>query len=87
MCPIIHVEMIVAVELQQVEVQHEPLQYAVRLKRHRAVQVAFVARPEHAAVHLAVLSLEEVVLAYRLHVIEFALLGMAVGSINHEEEK
>lgn len=63
MSAIVHVEVVVAVELQQVEVQHEPLQDAMRLERHRAVQVALVARPEHTAVELAVLPLEEVVLA------------------------
>lgn len=57
MCPIIHNQMIVAVELQQVKMQHEPLQDAVRLKRHRAVQVAFITGPEHASVNLAVLPL------------------------------
>lgn len=60
---IVHVQMVVAVELQHLEVQHEPLQDAVRLEGDGAVQVALVAGPEHAAVHLAVLPLEEVVLA------------------------
>lgn len=60
---IVHVEMVVAVELQQVEVQHEALQDAVRLEGDGAVQIALVARPQHAAVQLAVLALQEVVLA------------------------
>lgn len=64
MCSVIHIQMVIAVELQHVEVQHEALQHAVRLEGDGAVQVALVARPDHAAFHLAVLPLEEVVLAY-----------------------
>lgn len=54
---IVHVEVVVAVQLQQVEVQHEPLQDAVRLERDGAVQVALISRPEYPAIQLAILPL------------------------------
>lgn len=66
---VIHVQVIVAVQLQHVEAQHEPLQYGVRLERDDAVQIALVLRPEHGALDLAVQLLQEVVLTQRLHVI------------------
>lgn len=66
---VVHIQMVIAVQLQHVEVQHESLQNAVRLEGNRAVKVPLVARPHHATFHLAVLPLEEVVFAYRVHII------------------
>lgn len=54
---VVHVEVVIAVELQQVEVQHEPLQYAVRLEGDGAVEVALIARPQNTAIELPVLPL------------------------------
>lgn len=60
---IIHIEVVVAVQLQQVEVQHKPLQYRVRLERDGAVEVPLIPRPDHASVQLSILTLEKVILA------------------------
>lgn len=69
MSAIVDVKVVIAVELQQVKMQHEPLQNAVRLEGDSAVQVPLVAGPQHAAIELPVLTLQEVVLAERVHVI------------------
>lgn len=64
---VVNVQMVVAVQLQEVEPEHEPLQDRVGLERDDAVQVALVLRPEHRAIYLPVQVHEEVVLAQRLH--------------------
>jgi len=76
-------QMIVAVELELVEAQHEPLQDGLRLEGNDAVQIGFVLRTQNSAVDLAIELLQEVVLAQRRHVIVFVLLGRAPGD---EEE-
>lgn len=62
-------QVVVAVELQLVEAQHETLQDRVRLERDDTVQVGLVLRAQQRAVDLAVLLLQKVVLAQRTHVI------------------
>ena len=62
-------QMIVAVELELVEAQHEPLQDGLRLEGNDAVQIGFVLRTQNSAVDLAIELLQEVVLAQRRHVI------------------
>lgn len=66
---IVHVQMIVAVQLQHIEAQHEALQNGMRLEGDDAVQIAFVLRPQHGPIDFAVQLLEKVVFAQRLHVI------------------
>lgn len=66
-CAVIYVQVIVAVQLQEVEPEHEPLQDRVRLERDHAVEIPLVPRPEHRAVDLPVELLQEVVLAEGLH--------------------
>lgn len=66
---IVDQQVIVAVQLEHVEAQHEALEDRVRLEGDDAVQVAFVLRPEHGPVDLSVQLLQEVVLAQRLHVV------------------
>lgn len=66
---IVHVQMVVAVQLQHIEAQHEALQNRVCLEGDDAVQIAFVLRPKDGTVDFAVELLEEVVFAQRLHVI------------------
>lgn len=51
---VVDVEVIVAVQLEEVEAQHETLQDRVRLEGDNAVQVAFVLRPQHSAIYLAI---------------------------------
>lgn len=63
--PVIDVEVIVAIELQHVEPQHEALQDGVRLKGDDTVQVALVLRPEHSTVDFPVQLLQEMVFAQR----------------------
>lgn len=67
MCPIVDVEMVVTVQLQEVETQHEALQDRVSLEGDDAVEVALVLRPQEGAVDLPVHLLQEVALAQRLH--------------------
>lgn len=69
MGPVVDQQVIVAVQLQHIEAQHEPLQHRVRLEGDDAVQVAFVLGPQYGAVNLPVQLLQEVVLAQRLHVV------------------
>lgn len=56
--PIVDVEMVVAVELEYVESQHEPLEDGVRLECDHAVQVAFVFRIEDGSVYFTIQLLE-----------------------------
>ena len=44
-------ELVVAVHLELLEAQHEPLQDGLRLEGHHAVDVALVLREDHGAVH------------------------------------
>jgi hypothetical protein len=69
MGPIIYEEMVIAVELQEVETQHEALQDGVCLERDDSVQVPFVLRLQNCAIYLPVLKRQEVVLALRRHVV------------------
>lgn len=66
---IVNEQVIVAVELQLIEAQHEPLQDRFRLEGHDAIDVRVVLRAEHGAVDLAVDLLQKVALAQRCHVI------------------
>lgn len=66
-CTIVYVQVIVAVQLQKVEPQHEPLQNRMRLERNHAVEIPLIPRPENGPVDLPVQLLEEVVLAEGLH--------------------
>lgn len=51
---IIDEQMIIAVQLEHVEAQHEALQYRVRLKGDDTVQVAFVLGPQDSAINFTV---------------------------------
>lgn len=72
---IVDQQVIVAVELQHVEAEHEALQHRVRLEGDDAVQIPLILRPEHCSIDLPIKLLQEVVLAQRLHVVVFTLLG------------
>jgi len=66
---IVDQQVIVAVELQHVEAEHEALQHRVRLEGDDAVQIPLILRPEHCSIDLPIKLLQEVVLAQRLHVV------------------
>lgn len=61
--PIVDVKMVVAVHLQEVEAQHEPLQDRMRLERYDTVQVPLVLGPKDSAIDFPIELLEEVILA------------------------
>lgn len=66
---IVDVEMVVAVQLQLVETQHEPLEDAMRLEGDGAVKVPLVLRDENRPVDLPVEVPHEVLLAHVAHLI------------------
>jgi len=66
---IVDQQVIVTVELQHVEAEHEALQHRVRLEGDDAVQIPLILRPEHCSIDLPIKLLQEVVLAQRLHVV------------------
>lgn len=62
-------QVVVTVQVEHVEPQHEALQDRVCLEGDDAVETLLVLRAQHGAVDLPVQLLQEVVLAQRLHVI------------------
>lgn len=69
MCPVVDKQMIIAVQLEHVEAQHEALQNRVGLERDDTVQIALILGPEDGAINFAIKLLQKVVLAQRLHII------------------
>lgn len=69
MGPIVYEKMVITVQLQEIEPQHEALQDGVRLEGDDAVQVPLVLRLQHCSIYLAVLKRQEVVLTLRRHVV------------------
>lgn len=67
--PVVDVEMIVAVELQRVEPEHESLKDAVCLKGYRAVQISLVLRGQHRTVDFSVKVVHKVMLAHDAHLV------------------
>jgi len=66
---IIDKQMIIAIQLEHIESEHETLQDRVRLKGDHTVQVAFDLGPKYSSINFAVKLLKKVILAQRLHVI------------------
>jgi hypothetical protein len=60
---VVYEEMIIAVQLQEVEPEHEPLQDRMGLEGDDAVEVPLVLRLQHSPVYLPVQQRQEVVLA------------------------
>ena len=69
MGPVIYEEVVIAVQLEEVEAQHEALQDGVGLEGYDTVQVPLVLGLQHRAVYLPVQQRQEVVFAQRRHVI------------------
>ena len=69
MCAVVDEQVIIAVELELVETQHETLQDRLRLECYNAVQIRFILRSEHGTVNLPIELLQKVVFAQRRHVI------------------
>lgn len=63
MCPIVDIQMVVTVQLQEVKTKHEALEDRVSLEGDDAVEVPLVLRPQEGAVNLPVHLLQEVTLA------------------------
>lgn len=59
--------MIVAVQLESIELQHKPLKYAVRLEGDGAIEISLVLRRENGPVYLPVEIPQEVVFADVAH--------------------
>ena len=60
---VVNVEMIVAVELEEIEAHHEALENRMRLECDYAVEIALVLRPQKCSVDFPVDLLKEVVFA------------------------
>lgn len=63
MSSVVDEQVVVAVQMQHVEPQHEALKNRVGLESDDAVQTLLVLRPQHSTVDLPVQLLQEVVLA------------------------
>lgn len=73
--PVVDEQVVVAVQLEALEPQHEPLEDGVRLEGDGALQVPLAPGSEHGALDHAVVLLQEGVVAQLRHRVEIVAIG------------